>query len=65
VVEERLNALLKRRQQVVGQRAVEKQHLESAGNKDAVRSIKRIIKLLDAEVDKIEALIPIPSPKLR
>lgn len=57
VVEERLNALLKRRQQVVGQRAIEKQHLESAGNKDAVRSIKRIIKLLDAEVDKIEALI--------
>jgi transposase len=41
----------------VGQRAIEKQHLESATDKDSVRSIKRIIKQLDKEIDKIEVMV--------
>lgn len=53
----RRDSLLRRRNQLVGQRAIEKQHLESATDKDTVRSIKRIIKQLDKEIDKIEALI--------
>lgn len=53
----RRESLLRRRNQLVGQRAIEKQHLESATDKDTVRSIKRIIKQLDKEIDKIEALI--------
>lgn len=57
VVEQRLEALLKRRQQLVGQHAVELQHLESACDKEAVRSIKRTLKHLDAEIKGIEAKI--------
>ena len=53
----RRDSLLRRRNQLVGQRAIEKQHLESATDTDTVRSIKRIIKQLDKEIDKIEALI--------
>jgi transposase len=53
----RRESLLRRRNQLVGQRAIEKQHLESATDKDTVRSIKRIIKQLDKEIEKIEALI--------
>jgi transposase len=48
-------ALLRRRNQLVGQRASEKQHLEAAHDPDAVRSIQRIIKLLDKEIERIEA----------
>lgn len=57
VVEQRIEALLKRRHQLVEQRAIEKQHLEAACNKDAVRSIKRTIKYLSGEIDKVEAKI--------
>ncbi|MCK9394896.1 MAG: IS110 family transposase [Methylobacter sp.] len=53
----RRESLLRRRNQLVGQRAIEKQHLESATDKDTVRSIKRIIKQLDKEIEKIESLI--------
>jgi transposase len=53
----RRESLLRRRNQLVGQRAIEKQHLESATDKDTMRSIKRIIKQLDKEIEKIEALI--------
>jgi transposase len=55
VVEQRIEALLKRRHQLVEQKTIEQQHLESAGDKVAVRSIKRIIKLLDGEIAGIEA----------
>ncbi len=54
---QRRESLLRRRNQLVGQRATEKQHLESAMDKDTVRSIKRIIKQLDKEIEKIETLI--------
>lgn len=54
---QRRESLLRRRNQLVGQRATEKQHLESAADKDTVRSIKRIIKQLDKEIEKIEDLI--------
>jgi transposase len=54
---QRRESLLRRRNQLVGQRAIEKQHLESATDQDTVRSIKRIIKQLDKEIDKIEDLI--------
>ena len=54
VVEQRIDALLKRRHQLVSQRAIEKQHLESAINKDSVRSIKRMIKTYDSEIAGIE-----------
>lgn len=54
---QRRESLLRRRNQLVGQRAVEKQHLESATDKDSVRSIKRILKQLDKEIEKIETLI--------
>ncbi len=53
----RRESLLRRRNQLVGQRSMEKQHLESATDKDTVRSIKRIMKQLDKEIEKIEAMI--------
>lgn len=56
-VAQRRESLLRRRNQLVGQRAVEKQHLESATDKDSVKSIKRILKQLDKEIEKIETLI--------
>jgi transposase len=49
-----LDAQVHRREQLVKQRAMEKQHLESVGNKDAVRSIKRTIAFLDKEIKRIE-----------
>lgn len=52
-----LDALTKRRDQLVKQRAVEKQHLEAASNQETVRSIKKIIKVFDQEIVRIEALI--------
>jgi transposase len=54
---QRRESLLRRRNPLVGQRAVEKQHWESATDKDSVRSIKRILKQLDKEIEKIETLI--------
>lgn len=54
---QRRESLLRRRNPLVGQRAVEKQHLESATDKDSVKSIKRILKQLDKEIEKIETLI--------
>jgi len=49
-----LDAQVHRREQLVKQRAMEKQHLETVGNKDAVRSIKRTIAFLDKEIERIE-----------
>jgi transposase len=57
VVEQRLDAMLKRRHQLVSQCAIEKQHLESAYDKQSVRSIKRMIKQFESEIQKVEALI--------
>ena len=54
---QKLEALLRRRNQLVGQRAMEKQHLETADDKDAVRSIRRVIKLLDQEIERVETQI--------
>ena len=52
-----LDAQVHRREQLVKQRAMEKQHLETVGNKDAVRSIKRTITFLDKEIERIEKTI--------
>jgi transposase len=52
-----LDALAHRREQLVKQRAMEKQHLETVGNKEAVRSIKRNIDFLDKEIGRIEQAI--------
>jgi transposase len=52
-----LDALVHRREQLVKQRAMEKQHIETVGNKDAVRSIKRAIAFLDNEIERIEKAI--------
>ncbi len=49
-----LDAQVHRREQLVKQRAMEKQHLETVDNKDAVRSIKRTIAFLDKEIERIE-----------
>jgi transposase len=53
----KLEALLRRRNQLVDQRAAEKQHLEAAYDKNAVCSIKRMIKWLDKEIERIESQI--------
>lgn len=52
-----LDALVHRREQLVKQRAMEKQHLETVSNKEAVRSIKRTIDYLDKEIKRIEQAI--------
>lgn len=52
-----LDALVRRREQLVKQRAMEKQHAETVGNKEAVRSIKRTIDFLDKEITRIEQAI--------
>ncbi len=57
VTAQRLEERLRRRNQLVDQRAVEKQHLEAASDKETVRSIKRIIKQFDKEIEKIEVKI--------
>lgn len=54
---QKLEALLRRRNQLVDQRAAEKQHLEAAYDKSAVCSIKRMIKWLDKEIERIESQI--------
>jgi transposase len=52
-----LDAQVHRRDQLVKQRAMEKQHLETVGNKEAIRSIKRTIAFLDKEIARIEKTI--------
>jgi transposase len=52
-----LDAQVHRREQLVKQRAMDKQHLETVGNKEAVRSIKRTITFLDKEIERIEKAI--------
>lgn len=52
-----LDAQMHRREQLVRQRAQEKQHLETISNKDAIRSIKRTITFLDKEIARIEKAI--------
>lgn len=56
-IAERLEELQRRRHQLVGQRAMEKQHLEAASDKESVRSITRMIKQFDKEIDRIEVKI--------
>lgn len=56
-IAQRLEELLRRRNQLVGQRAMEKQHLEAASDKESVRSITRMIKQFDKEIDRIEVKI--------
>ena len=52
-----LEALVKRRDQLVKQRTVEKQHLEAANDPYSTRSIKKFIKSFDQEIERIEAKI--------
>jgi transposase len=53
-IAQQLEDLLRHRNQLVGQRTVEKQHFEAAINKESVRSITRMIKQLDKEIERIE-----------
>ena len=48
-----LDSLTLRRSQLVKHRAMEKQHLETAANKDSKLSINRNIKFLDKEIERI------------
>jgi len=52
-----LDGLNLRRTQLVKQRSMEKQHVETVTNKDSKRSINRTIKFLDEEVKRIEEKI--------
>jgi len=52
-----LDALAHRREQLVKQRAIEKQHIETVGNKEVIQSIKRNTKFLDKEIERIEKAI--------
>lgn len=56
-----LDALIKRREQLVKQRTMEKQHLEAAHETESIRSIEKFIRAFDKEIgrieDKIKALI--------
>jgi transposase len=54
---DRLAALIKRRDQLVKQRTVEKQHLETAVGSETLRSIKKFIKAFDQEITRMDALI--------
>ena len=49
-----LDALIKRRDQLVKQRTAEKHHLEAAIHPDPIRSIKKFIKVFDKEIERIE-----------
>jgi transposase len=53
----RLEALVKRRDQLVKQRAIEKQHLEAAQDAETARSVEKIIRVFDKEIGRIEAKI--------
>lgn len=52
-----LDSLTLRRNQLVKQRAMEKQHSETVTNKDTKRSINQSIKFLDKEIERIEEKI--------
>lgn len=52
-----LDSLTLRRNQLVKQRAMEKQHIETVTNKDAKQSINRSIKFFDKEIVRIEEKI--------
>ena len=52
-----LDSLTLRRNQLVKQRAMEKQHIETVSNKETKRSINRSLKFLDKEVARIEEKI--------
>ena len=52
-----LDGLNLRRIQLVKQRSIEKQHVETVTNKDSKQSIKRTIKFLDEEIKRIEEKI--------
>lgn len=52
-----LDALIKRRDQLVKQRVAEKHHLEAATHPDSIRSIKKFIKVFDKEIELIETKI--------
>jgi transposase len=52
-----LEALMKRRDQLIKQRTMEKQHLEAANDADTIRSIKKFIKAFDKEIERIEVNI--------
>lgn len=54
---QKLDALIKRRDQLVRQRAIEKQHLEAVSDKESIRSIKKFIIAFDQEISRIETLI--------
>jgi len=54
---QKLEALIKRRDQLVRQRAIEKQHLEAVSDKESIRSIKKFIIAFDQEISRIETLI--------
>jgi transposase len=53
----KLDALVKRREQLVKQRGKEKQHLEATRDAEALRSIKHMIKHLDKVIKVIDAKI--------
>lgn len=53
-LEEQIEDLNRRRNQLISLRSTEKRHLASIQNKDGRNSIKRMIKLLDKELKKIE-----------
>ncbi len=57
--EQHIEPLLRRRNQLVSQRAIEKQHLETAINKDVISSIEKNINYLDSEIKDIESKIKI------
>ncbi len=49
-----ISPLSRRRSQLVNQRAIEKQHLESATNAEVISSIEKVIAYLDTEITDIE-----------
>jgi transposase len=57
--EQHIEPLLRRRNQLVGQRAIEKQHLETAINEAVIHSIEKNINYLDTEIKDIESKIKI------
>ena len=52
-----LDALIKRRDQLVKQKTAEKHHLEASTHPDSIRSIKKFIKAFDKEIELIETKI--------
>jgi len=54
-----LDALIKRRDQLVKQKIAEKYHLEAATDLNSIRSIKKFIKAFDKETDQIETKIKV------